>query len=181
MVCVLIGMLWLILLLLPPTVREPPIVLNDLLVTTDVFPLHWKMIGTPEPEPKQFELDWGEDNLFVRFQLVDNQGFATHYIFRFRNETSAKYGLFRIKRQGYLFPSTRTPPEGWRYSSPIADDWLFGCIDAKACTALGRYDEFISIFRTSIDPDFMTLEDLEDILKAIDEKFSKHILISKDS
>jgi hypothetical protein len=175
--CGLIIILWAIPFLLPPTEREPPIALSDLIVTTDVFPPGWKMVGTPEPEPEQFELDWGEDNVFTRFQLMVNQGSATHYIFKFRNEASAKFGLFRIRRQGYLFPSTRIPPEGWKYRSPIADYWVFGCTDAKVCTALGRYDEFISVFRTSINPDYMSLEALEDILKVIDETISKHIMM----
>jgi hypothetical protein len=170
--------IWTLPKILPLTVREAEIHPINLLVSLDDFPKGWQERGIPEPEPDKFELDWGEENIFVRFQPNDKQGFATHYIFKFRNKAASNYGLFRIKQQGFLFPASRKPPEGWKYRSLSADDWSFGCTDEKVCTAIGRYDEFISVFITSIDPNYMTLDDLESVLETIDEKISENLEIS---
>ena len=173
--CGLFILYWSTPFLLPSSKREPPIILSNLLLTSDYFPSGWKADGFPEPEPEQFELDWGEENLFIGFQPTGYEGYATHYIYKFRNKAAAKYGLLMIKQQGLLTPYSSETPIGWSYRSPIANDWLFGCIDSKGCTALARYDEFISVFRTNTDSKYMTSDDLETILKAIDKKMNRYL------
>jgi hypothetical protein len=172
--CVILLTIWALPSLLPPSDRNPPIIISDLLLTKKDFPLGWRARGTPQSEYQNSELYWGEENLYVEFQPIGNQGYAYQYIFKFRNKLDAKYGLFRIKQQDFLTPSKNNFPNEWSYKSPIADDWLFGCLDEKECTVLARYDEFILAFTTSIDPKYMTFADLESILRTIDEKMSKY-------
>jgi len=128
-------------------------------------------------------LDWGDENLTVELQPSGHgdRGFAHHYVFKFRNEASAMYGRFWIQRQGHLFPSgqeSRKIPVEWTYRSPIADDWHFACTDYSKttwCTAMARYDEYISVFDTIMSPEYMTLKDLEGVLKAIDERMARNL------
>jgi len=175
--CSSIITIWALPRLLPPTYRAYPINLSNLLISIEVFPPGWQLEGIPEGEPQRSDLDWGKENMVARFQLRGHKGYATHYIFEFKNEASARYGLFWIKRQGFLTPLTINSPDGWTYQSPFADEWIFGCTDEVSCTSLTRYNEFISVFRTSIDPQYMSFADLEVILRAIDGKMNKYLKI----
>ncbi len=172
--CGVVFIVWIRPDLLPPSNRPTEINLHQLLITVDDFPSGWQVDGTPESVSViDDDLNWGEDNIFAAFRTIDDQGFAYQYIFRFRNEAAAKYGLFWIKRQGILIPLPNDEVlAGWTYKSPIADDWLFGCSAGKVCTALVRYDEFIIHLIISMNPKYMSLDDLENLLKVIDGYFS---------
>jgi hypothetical protein len=174
--CLVLVTIWGLPDLLPRTVRENQINPTDLLVTLDDFPQGWQVEGMLETEPVNSDLHWGEDNKALHFKPMENQGFAYHFVFKFRNEIDAKYGWSRIKEQGFFPPLKEDSLNGWVYESPIAKDWLFGCNNSH-CKVLARYDEFISAFATSINPEYMTREDLEIILEAIDEKMSKSLNI----
>jgi len=133
--------------------------------------------------PPRSELDWGDENLVIQLQPPGHgdRGFAYHYVFKFRNAASAMYGHFWIQRQGHLFPSgqeSRQIPAEWTYRSPIANDWQFACINygkTTWCTAMARYDEYISVFDTIMSPEYMTLNDLEKVLRAIDERMARYL------
>jgi hypothetical protein len=155
--------------------------MHDLIVDATIFPPGWRIVRGPEPYPERSELAWGDENLVVGLQPTGDKGFASHYVFKFRNEASAMYDHFWILRQGFLFPSGRESKEisaEWTYRSPIANDWQFACTDygkTVRCTAMARYDEYISVFDTTTSPELMTLKDLEGILRAIDERMAKSL------
>lgn len=184
--CGLPVTLWALPSLLPPTVRTPPVDMRDLLVDATVFPSGWRVVEKPERYPERSSLDWGDENLTIglepKLQPVDHQAFAYHSVFKFRNEASAMYGHFWILRQGVLFPSHRESkiPAEWTYRSPIADDWRFACVDYGQgkrmwCAAMARYDEYISVLNTTVSPEYMTLKDLEGVLRAIDERMARNL------
>ncbi len=76
---------------------------------------------------------------------------------------------------------------GWSYHSKVADRFRLYCRVVEPipeahiyeggwteCTAVGQYHEFISVFVTPIGAEYsMTLEELERILKAIDERMAQ--------
>jgi hypothetical protein len=151
------------------------------MIDTTVFPSGWRVVRGPEPQPKRTELDWGDENLVVALQSPAEEGFTSHYVFKFRNVASAMYGHFWMQRQGYLFPSgqkLRQIPAEWTYQSPIADDWQFACIDYGQgkrmwCAAMAQYDEYISVLNTTMSPEHMTMKDIENVLRAIDERMAR--------
>lgn len=156
--------------LLPPNYRGNEINLSQLLVSVNDFPSDWKTNGNPEPA-KGDEFDWGEENIVARFQTINDQDFADQYVYKFRNEASAKYGLFWIKQQGFLTPPENALlPEEWKYQSLIADEWIFGCSVGKICTLIARYDELIVRFIVSLNSNYMNVGDLENLFRSIDEK-----------
>jgi len=161
--------------MLPPSYRGTEIDLSKLLLTADDFPLGWKANRTPEPEVSGDELDWGDENIVAAFQPTQFQGYANLHIYKFRNEAAAKYGLFWINHQGFFTPPPGDLPPGWSYRSSIADNWIFGCSADKACALLARYDEIIISFMTSMDPEYMTVDDLENLLKVIDKKINTYL------
>jgi hypothetical protein len=159
--------------------------LQNLLADAAVFPNDWQVVRGPESEPKGDELAWGEENLIITLEAPSDHGFAYHRVMKFRNEVSALYGQIGIQRQGLLLSSGQglsVIPAGWTYVSPIADDWQFTCVDygvanghAMWCTVLARYDEYISIFSAVMSPEHMTVKNLEDILRAIDDRFLQYL------
>ena len=172
-------MIWLRPDVLPPNNRKVEIDISQLLVTASDFPSGWKADGIPQPASGD-EFDWGKENIFSGFHTIDGQGFAYQYVYKFRNEAAAEYGFFWIKQQGYLTPPTNGKvPTKWKYKSSIADEWLFGCsVGSRVCTLLARYDEFIISFDVSINSENMTFDDLEYIIKVIDENISNYLRLN---
>ena len=173
--CIGAFIVWLWPRLLPPSNRMIEININKLLVNVDDFPSGWKANGPPGPV-REDELDWGEKNVFIVFHSIDDQDVAYQYVYKFRNEVAAEYGLFWIKKEGLLTPPMNAvEPMGWKYKSLSADEWLFGCSTGNVCTSLARYDEFIIIFTASINSDYMTFNDLEYLFKVMDGKIGKYL------
>lgn len=176
----LIG-LWALPSLLPARARTPIVDMRQLLVDTSDFPLGWKVRRSAEPFPQGSELDWGDENLTIAFEPLPYQGFASHEVFRFRNEIAARYGLSRIQDQGFII-SWREPLvtlSQWHYTSPAADDWLMACHPlndgGNSCTVVARYDEYISAFSATINDKYLTLTDFEHLLTVIDEKMNQYL------
>lgn len=121
-----------------------------------------------------------EDNLEVFFNLPMNRGGASeHYLYKFADGVRA-----RSKYQGALAIAFLQDiddwrvPEGWTYTTPIADEFMFRCgtddfLQVTRCSALARYDEVISEFSTPLVPGVMTLEDVEQILREIDRRMAQ--------
>lgn len=77
---------------------------------------------------------------------------------------------------------------GWSYHSEVADRFQLYCEVVEpipeahfeggwiSCVAVGQYGEFVSRFGTPIGAEYnMTTEDLERILKAIDERMARYV------
>lgn len=178
-----------------PKERIQPVDMVELLVEPSSFPAGWELSYSdrdpyPIPEKALFE-DYYAKEGFSR--VLVPQGVespigttsARHRVFRYRNEWQAAEAFFLDHPAAFYASSRLTPwrePEGWSYRSSVADRFRFACADFEGfrrhetrCTAMAQYDEFVSVFSADMAPDVMTLEDVEHILKAIDERMAQHL------
>ena len=110
-------------------------------------------------------------------------------VFRYRNELEAATAFDSDFLEREFLPPWYmiTPwavPEQWSYESPVAHPFKFACgeVDMDGlgppqweCTAVAQYDEYISVFTTDLSPEYMTLEDMERIQVAIDERMGLYL------
>ncbi len=175
-----------------PTTRTPAVDMYELMIDLSAFPEGWRSWFGPVHTPERAHGEHGErEALYIVFypQGLDRElHFADHTVFRYRNELDAAIVYYGDFRGGQFRPwNMITPwavPEKWSYESVVADRLKFACgeLDMSPvapprwdCTAVAQYDEFISIFATELSPDYMTLEDVERILVAIDERMAFHL------
>jgi hypothetical protein len=169
-----------------PLSREPAVNTQQLLIDASAFPPGWYTAFDAEPIPKP---EYGErESLHVGFGhegLEPYRAGASHRVYRYRNELDAAI-VYTLLFSGRGFPNhiMTTPwdvPEEWSYQSPIADHFRFECgeLDSEPpewiCETVARYDEYVSVFGSELSPDYMTLEDVERILVAIDERMALHL------
>jgi len=171
--CLFLILLWAAPKILPRSTRHQYVDLHDLLIDTSPFPQGWH-VDMEAYKDVSSELSWGEDNLAIGFSRGAGPGYAHQYVYRFRNPLSAVYGQIRIKQQGYIYLKSGTYPKEWSYRGEKADDWQIACND-YGCTAMARYGEFVSVFRKNTSPEYMTLIDLEKILRAIDDQIGRQL------
>lgn len=166
----------------PPKTRTPPVEPSALLIDTSVFPEGWHLWRGPQAIP---EREQGErESYYVTFRyegLEPGVVGARHEALRYRNELEAADSF---SKHGFLNRHVITPwavPDEWSYESPVADRSKFACAEIDIlgsywrCEAVGQYDEFISVLYTLLSPQYMTLEDLEGILVAIDERMAFYL------
>jgi hypothetical protein len=173
-----------------PVNRARPVATEDLLIDLSVFPRGWYDPFDPEPIP---EREYGEqDSLYVGFAhegLPPYTVGASHTVYRYRNELDAAI-LFTLEFSGKGFANHYmiTPwavPEGWSYTSTVAQRFTFACgevdfvVPKPTCKAIAQYDEYISVFRSELSPDYMTLPQAQAVLAAIDERMS--LRLGKDA
>jgi hypothetical protein len=169
-----------------PLSRVPVVDTHELLTDASVFGLGWYRAFDAEPVPKR---EYGErESLYVGFAHEGLQPYtlgASHTVYRYRNELDCAI-LYTLEFSGKAFPDHIMMrgwgmPEEWSYQSAVADRFRFACgeLDSVApkwtCKAVAQYDEYISVFSTELSPDYMTLEDVERILVAIDERMALHL------
>jgi len=154
----------------------------DLMIDASVFPQSWELWHGPDPIPEQERRE--RESLYVVFRyegLEPGIVGARHAVFRYRNEADAATSF---SRHGFLNRHVITPwavPDEWSYESPFADRFKFACAEIDIlgsywrCEAVGQHDEFISVFYTVLSPEYMTLEDVERILVAIDERMAFYL------
>jgi|WetSurMetagenome_2_1015567.scaffolds.fasta_scaffold62056_1 hypothetical protein len=162
-----------------PFHREPPVALRDLLVSETALPAGWKA-GEVSSIPRGASNDYGDETLQIGFSgppSLQGQDGAYHLINRFRNPTLAANVYGEMQKDVIFFGETGDHgkhPTDWQYRSPIADDWRFAC-DSGGCGVIARYDEFISVFSTSMTTPAMTPAALEAALKAIDARIADNL------
>jgi hypothetical protein len=113
---------------------------------------------------------------------------ADHRVFRYRNELDAMIVFYSDFYGGEFLPwhmvTQWAVPEEWSYKSPVADRLKFACgeVDMSPlgppewqCTAVAQYDEYVSVFHTELDPEYMTLEDVDRVLVAIDQRMTLYL------
>lgn len=169
-----------------PVTRAPAVDTRALLIDASAFPPGWYRAFEPEPIPKR---EYGErESLHVAFAhegLEPYRASASHRVYRYRNELDCAI-LYTLEFSGKGFPNhiMTTPwdvPEEWSYRSPIADHFRFECGELDSvppewiCETVAQYDEYVSVFGSRLSADYMTLEDLERILVAIDERMALHL------
>ena len=168
-----------------PRGRTPPVDMDDLILDVSVLSESWDVCVGPAPLPKR---ERGErESLYVGFcpDGFEGIGGSLHEVYRYRNEVDAAI-LFHLEFSGRGFPERQmmspwTVPAEWSYGSSAADRFKFACgeVDLPGlhwkCKAVAQYDEYVSVFITHLSHDNMTLEDVERILVAIDERMALHL------
>ena len=169
-----------------PVSRAPAVDTRALLIDASAFPLGWYACFDAERVP---EREYGErESLHVGFAHAGLEPYtvgASHTVYRYRNELDATI-LYTLEFSGRGFPKWNmitpwTVPEEWSYHSTAADRFTFACGEFDflgpkwTCKTVAQYDEYISVFRSELSPDYMTLEQLERVLVAIDDRMSLYL------
>lgn len=167
-----------------PKMRAQPVDMYDLMIDVSVFPQGWDVEFGPSHPPPRKHLRGEDEGLYVQFSTRDFDARATHIVCRYENDLQATISFYVDNEfpKGDWVVTPWAVPEEWSYESPIADRFKFACAEfeilgrvSRFCAAVAQYDEYISVFRTHISPEYMTLEDLERILKAIDERMALYL------
>lgn len=102
---------------------------------------------------------------------------ARHSVYRYRSAKAAKGVYEELVLPGQV---GKTPAD-WRYQSPVADQSYFACYDYEGrvpypiCEWSARYEEYVVIFHSWLVPGYMSLEDMERVIKAIDARMAKYL------
>jgi hypothetical protein len=174
----------------PNTKRTQPVDMHDLMLDASVFPEDWAVCIGPVPPPEHIGSERGEiEFLYVGFcpqGFEQGIGGAEHDVFRYGRGLDVAIAYYLdFSRREFSDRYTITPyaiPQDWSYHSAVADRFRFACAELRpfgaggsvlSCKALAQYDEYISVFGAHMS--HMTLEDMERILVAIDDKMALYL------
>jgi len=163
---------------------------DELFIDVSVFPPEWSADPAgPQRHTGQAPLGGGPETLQRRvltFDVGDGHGGAFEKIYRM---ASIKVAAKEFERQITLwFPKGKywTPwerPTELKFESSIADQFRVACAHdtarsdlAQKCHFIGQYEEYLVWFSTDMSPDFMTYQDLEHVLEAIDERMEHYLM-----
>ncbi len=159
--------------------------LERLLVDISLFPAAWYLDIPPFP---WYWLEGAEASAAIQFRLQGSNALATHRLFRYRETAKATTEYHRQMPKEFYSADRLTPwepPEALLYQSSVADQFQFGCAvigrsqsapdHFTMCKTVGQYGKYLSIFSTWVAPEGMALEDLERILRTIDERMAQHL------
>jgi len=157
----------------PPVERIPPSPRSfktmELLISLSDMPPNW-FVGSGPVKNQGDTLYYSRDASYVVFETDSEYSpkGASHDIYQFIDSANAEH----IYNDFFVGMAGKEPPE-WSYQSGVADQYYFVCYDYEGrfppfCSWVGRYEEFIVVFRAWLIPDRMTLSDIEQIVKTID-------------
>lgn len=172
------------------TARREPVGLYDLVIDASVFPLEWYTCLGPVRPPERARGERLErDMLYAGFcpeGFDQGIGGAQHAVFEYGDELGAAVAFrWDFSRNEFSNRYTVSPweaPEQWSYQSSVADRFKFACAEIEPfdlghvvwkCRAVSQYDEYVSYFSAQLS--HMTLEDLERIVLAIDERMALYL------
>ena len=163
-------------------IPTPSIPASELILDTKAFPPDW-ILDPCEPHCEPEVL-----SALQSFGIVGIPGHVIQEVLYLGYEDAA-HDEFQSFRRAYFGKSdTRSPstdflpPPEVSYRSPIADEQYLGCgVDVvPACRAILRYDSYLVYFYFSLDKGFadgkvietdgLTIEQVEPILRAMDER-----------
>ena len=169
----------------------PPVELSSLLLDGGDFPSdRWV---AREPHPDDYYI--AASDAWVRgFEVIPfgTEGGAVHTVIWYRSTDLAEK-RYEKRRQAF-FPTTGAraadlitswqTPEALHYSSATADEFQLACARIKcsfclegeltSCGVLARYGSFISQFSVQMVPKYMTYDQLETMLRTIDERMAPY-------
>jgi hypothetical protein len=194
-VCARVGVTALCATTMWPTPRTPPVDMRNLMLDVSHFPDEWQRCIGPTQQPEHVHPEQGAAELwFVGFCPTGFNGFqqgidgAEHDVFRYRDPMEATTRFYvTFSRDEFSNRYTISPwsvPEVWSYESETADRFRFACAEVEPfdlgrvvthCTALAQYSEYISVFGTTLEPEYMTLRDLVHVLVAVDERMARYL------
>jgi len=157
--------------------------LYDVLLDSSYFPAALSVIIGPA---KGYQ-DWRTlDAVGVSFKPEDYQeqtywGY-TQDVFRF--------DTIRLAKRDYLeqvewYQSVYSPPGEWTFISDGADERYVSCrkpenVESTHCVWIARYGQIVVEFRGWIAPGYNTLEEMEVLVQAVDEKAVEYIPRDRD-
>ncbi len=158
------------------TLFEPPspqrsFKLNDLIIEPSNLPSNWQAFTPFFPSGDDLAT---KESITIRFGVPTNP-FNKYYA----EEDIYRYSTIGIAKREFNYwfnehPRVIHSVSEWKYQSAIADETHFACDPMKGgnfdryCEWAGRYDEFIIVFNSQMIKNEMTLNDLENAVKAID-------------
>ncbi|MBC7261641.1 MAG: hypothetical protein H5T63_06475 [Chloroflexi bacterium] len=163
---------------------EPEVRAVDLLVDISAFPLGWFVQGGPISAHDNFHIlehEDARDYASVGFAPPEAkfpyEVTASQTIWNFGNSVYAAIEFYtRFRPEG---PTTPKVLQGWSYHSKAANRFRLYCTHRTGyvrCVAIAQYGPFISLFSAPIGAAYnMTTEDLERVLKAIDERMAQRL------
>ena len=107
------------------------------------------------------------------------KGGANHDIYRYKSEGRAAQEFKRRKELEFSTRQWRGPweiPNTLKYRSPIANRYYVACgmqNNVYMCKMIAQYEEYFVLFSADMLPAAMTFEDLEHVLRAIDERMAQ--------
>ena len=151
---------------------------EELLIGLSEMPTGWKVSYGPTRTEDYIS---GRDASGIVFvagtDLQPGRRDAAHRVYHYDNATKAKGVYEDLVLPGEVGKS----PSEWTYRSPIVDQSRVVCYDYEGrepypvCTWSGRYEEYIVIFRSWLIPGYMSLHDMERVVKAIDARMAQHL------
>jgi hypothetical protein len=164
-------------------VPTPTFPMESLLLDQSAFPEGWVAYEPHAPE------DGFGLSVCIHYSppATSEGGIALHagYIFRSPQEAANGYAIWApfwfSDREGW---GAWSAPVELPYESRIASQFRFACSSQlddseQACQAVGQYGRYMTRFHTFMNPETMTLDDLERILMVIDERMA--LYLAKDT
>lgn len=160
----------------------------DLLIGLDDYPDEWDMY----PKKDHLVSEEGQvSGAYVTFYYKDAPVMirSGEEIYHYKNTNKAKFHYKRLRDlyindERYYVTTAWESPSTFSFVSSHADDWKFACAGSNfslgeltgntrtICTYIARYQEYVVKFDTTIEAEgkiFMTIEQLQSIVEAIDE------------
>lgn len=168
-----------------PKSRTPQIDMYDLMLDLSVLPDGWRICAGPEPVVRRERGERESVSVWFCPPGFDGVGGTHQEVYRYRNEFDAGilYNLDFLHREfprGNMIAPWAVPDE-WSYQVAVADRFTFACGEpdlgmvVHVCTAVAKYDEYISVLVAHPTPDNTTLEEVEGFLIAIDERMALYL------
>jgi hypothetical protein len=159
--------------------------MEDLVIDVSSFPQGWYAWAGPYriPDSERGE----EESVYVQFhhaEVPTDVVGAGQRVFRYANERSSGVGFAGVVRDHFHSSFMATPwavPDDWTYHSGVADEFEFACGEIALrrqywrCQAVGQYDEYVSFLYAELHPEYMTLDDVERLVAAVDDQMALYL------
>lgn len=157
---------------------------EDLLVGEEILPSLWSSSGLVFPSGIDLAT---KESISEGFGITVNgerSGRALQSVYRYFNEEISARKFAHV----YLSPTKQSLVLGnWTYQSQVAKQTHVWCAESPdgsghlVCEWGAQYEEYIVTFQMRLVPGEATLEDMENVVRAIDLKVSKYLNLHIDS
>lgn len=157
---------------------EPPT--EELLLTLEQLPPSWETSSPPRSMGPHIGFG-DEDDSYVSFTPNnDDANVATHYVLYYRNQRKVEAAYHELSRSQFNSNSIAVdkpwePVPELPYTSTQADQFRTACTinniagRRQVCQVMAQYGQYITIFHSVIGVDFMTLQQFNSVIQAVDE------------
>jgi hypothetical protein len=147
---------------------------TDLLIGLNDVPSGWSVLFGPEKVGDDSRSFNSSEIAFSSGKQLDRWDFKQS-VFRYSSIEGAKMDY----SDAITFPG-ETNIKGWTFSSSIADEQKISCftysnVDIPVCRWQARYQEFVVEVIAWIYPCYLSIEEMQNLVNAIDLKFTNYI------